>query len=117
MKERTDFLLVDCGRPRLAKKAIQVCVHRLDHEDVPEQRMKSQAISPATDPKQVARQIRADIKKRAEVGIGKALADLILEPNNPFDPTLGRRPRKLAILIGLVVLAALFCFGHFNLST
>jgi hypothetical protein len=79
--------------------------------------MKPQAISPPTDPKQVARQIRADIKKRAEVGLRKALLDLILEPQNPFDTTLRRRPRKLAILVGLLVLAALFCLVHFNLST
>jgi hypothetical protein len=78
--------------------------------------MKPMHPSPLTDPKHVARMLRADIKKRSEIGMGKALLNLLLEPQNPFDPARRRQPRKLVVVLGLGALAALFCFAYFNLS-
>ena len=67
--------------------------------------------------KEVATLFRAAIKKRAEVGVGKALLNLFLEPQNPFDLRLRRQPRKLAILIGLIVAVAIASVIYFNLET
>jgi hypothetical protein len=66
--------------------------------------------------KEVASLFRAAIEKRAEVGVGKALLNLFLEPQNPFDPRLRRQPRKLAILIGLIVAVAIASVIYFNLE-
>jgi hypothetical protein len=67
-----------------------------------------------TDARRVARLLRADINQRAEIGLTKALLGLVFEPENPFDRLRRRQPSKMAILVVLVLLAALFCLFYFN---
>ena len=85
------------------------------------ERSRIQAMNSAPGPdvrsrKEVASLFRAAIEKRAAVGVGKAVLNLFLEPQNPFDPRLRRQARKLAILIGLVVAVAIALSIYFNLE-
>ena len=51
---------------------------------------------------------------RRDLGLWKAFLDLVLDPQNPFEPTKRREPRRAfvlaAVLIGLPM-AALFYFN------
>ena len=52
---------------------------------------------------------------RTDLGLGKAVSALALEPANPFEPEAPRPPRKAFVLAVLCLLALLGVFVHFNL--
>jgi hypothetical protein len=52
---------------------------------------------------------------RPDLGLGKAVSALALEPANPFEPEAPRHPRKAFVLAVLCPLAFLGVFVHFNL--
>ena len=52
---------------------------------------------------------------RPDLGLGKAVSALALEPPNPFEPQAPRHPRKAFVLAVLFLLALLGVFVHFNL--
>ncbi len=79
--------------------------------------MDVRSLSQPTNRKEIACILRADISRRSDVGIGKAVLNLFLEPQNPFDARKRRQPRKLAILSALVLIAAFACFAYFNLAS
>jgi hypothetical protein len=78
--------------------------------------MDVRSLSQPTNRNEIARILRADISRRSDVGIVKAVLNLVLEPQNPFDSTKRRQPRKLAVLSALVLIAAFACFAYFNLA-
>jgi hypothetical protein len=55
------------------------------------------------------------LKGRPDLGLGKAISVIALEPPNPFEPQAPRRPRKAFVLVVLCLLALLGVFVHFNL--
>jgi hypothetical protein len=59
--------------------------------------------------------LRGYLKGRSDLGLGKAVSGMILEPVNPFEPEAARPPRKAFVLAVLCLLALLGVFVHFNL--
>ena len=55
------------------------------------------------------------LRDRPELGLGKAVLAIALEPPNPFEPQAPRRPSKAFVLVVLCLLALLGVFAHFNL--
>ena len=51
---------------------------------------------------------------RRDLGLWKAFLDLVLDPQNPFEPTKRREPRRAFVLAAVLIslpLAALFYFS------
>jgi hypothetical protein len=55
------------------------------------------------------------LKGRPDLGLGKAVSAIALEPANPFEPEAPRHPRKAFVLAVFCLLALLGVFVHFNL--
>ena len=55
------------------------------------------------------------VKSPPDLGLGKAILAMVLEPVNPFEPEAPRRPKKAFVLAVLCLLALLGVFVHFNL--
>jgi hypothetical protein len=55
------------------------------------------------------------LKRRPELGLGKAILLVVLEPPNPFEKEGRRRPRKGFLLAVLWLLALVGVFVYFNL--
>jgi len=64
--------------------------------------------------KDVLTTLRDNLRSRSDVGLGKAVADRLLEPPNPFEPGLVRRPQKWFVLLCIISVAALGSFVYFN---
>ncbi len=54
-------------------------------------------------------------KARRDLGLWKAFLDLVLDPQNPFEPTKRREPRKAFVLAAVLVGLPLAAFVYFNL--
>lgn len=54
-------------------------------------------------------------KARPDLGLWKAFLDLVLDPQNPFEPTKRREPRKAFVLAAVLVGLPLAAFAYFNL--
>lgn len=61
------------------------------------------AIIASPDAKQISEAARKRFDKACDAGIGKRLADAILEPANPFDAKTPRRMRQEAIVLGSLI--------------
>jgi hypothetical protein len=55
------------------------------------------------------------LKRRPELGLGKVILLVVLEPPNPFEQEARRRPRKGFVLAVLWLLALAGVFVYFNL--
>jgi hypothetical protein len=55
------------------------------------------------------------LKSRPDLGLGKPILAMVLEPVNHFEPEASRRPRKAFVLAVLCLLALLGVFARFNL--
>jgi hypothetical protein len=64
--------------------------------------------------KEVLTTLRHNLRSRSDVGLGKAVADRLLEPPNPFEPGLVRRPQKWFVVLCIISVAALGAFVYFN---
>ena len=53
-------------------------------------------------------------KARRDLGLWKAFLDLVLEPQNPFEPTKRREPRKAFVLAAFLIGLPLAAFVYFN---
>ena len=58
--------------------------------------------------------LRQNLRSRPDLGLGKAVADRVLEPPNPFEPGLVRKPQRWFVLLCIISLAALGAFVYFN---
>ncbi|HEV3275585.1 MAG TPA: hypothetical protein VG860_02110 [Terriglobia bacterium] len=54
------------------------------------------------------------VKARRDLGLWKAFLDLVLEPQNPFEPTKRREPRKAFVLAAVLIGLPLAAFVYFN---
>ena len=59
--------------------------------------------------------LRRYLNDRPDLGLGKAVSDMVLEPVNPFEPEAARSPRKAFVLAVFCLLALLGVFVYFNL--
>jgi len=59
--------------------------------------------------------LKDHLRGRPELGLSKAVAHVVLEPPNPFEPEARRRPRKEFVLGALWLLALAGVFVYFNL--
>ena len=57
------------------------------------------------------------LRGRPELGMGKAILHVVLEPPNPFEPETRRRPRKEFVLAALWLVALAGVFMYFNLCS
>jgi len=64
---------------------------------------------------EVRSSLREYLEGRTDLGLGKAVSALALEPANPFEPEAPRPPGKAFVLALLCLLALLGVFVHFNL--
>ncbi len=56
-----------------------------------------------------------NLNSRPELGLRKAIADLMLQPRNPFDPKAPRQPKKDFVLLVLFGALSISAFVYFNL--
>ena len=65
-----------------------------------------------------AHKARAEIieyfKSRSDLGLWKAFLNLVLEPPNPFDPKVRRKPQQGFVLAVVAVGLPLAAFVYFN---
>lgn len=59
--------------------------------------------------------IEENLRARADLGLGKAIANLVLDSRNPFEPRARRKPKKGFLLGALLLTAAVVFFIYFNL--
>ena len=64
--------------------------------------------------KEVLTNLRHNLRSRSDLGLGRAMADRLLEPQNPFEPGLVRRPQRWFVLLSIISVAALGTFVYFN---
>ena len=54
------------------------------------------------------------LRRRPEIGLGKAIANLFLEPRNPFHPRARRKFKKDFLFAAGLLVAAVGSFVYFN---
>jgi hypothetical protein len=55
------------------------------------------------------------LQVRRDIGLRKAIANLILEPANPFDTRARRQPKTVALIATAALVSLAGCFAYFNL--
>jgi hypothetical protein len=65
--------------------------------------------------KEVCLMLRDALRKRSDLGLGRAIVHHLLEPPNHFDPNSVRRPQRWFVLSCIVWLAAVGAVVYFNL--
>ena len=64
---------------------------------------------------EVRSMLRSYLEDRPDLGLGKAVSGMVLEPVNPFEPDAARPLRKAFVLAVFCMLALLGVFVYFNL--
>jgi hypothetical protein len=54
------------------------------------------------------------LQRRPDLGLRKAVADEVLDPANPFEPQVRRRPRRWFILFCILAALITGCLMYFN---
>ncbi len=65
-------------------------------------------------PKEVWVMLDSYLKARCDLGFWKSILDLILEPQNPFEPQMRRTPKRGFVLVILLLGLPLGAFAYFN---
>jgi len=65
-------------------------------------------------PKEVRVMLVGCFKARRDLGVWKSIVDMILEPQNPFEPAMRRNPRKGFVLAIVLLGLPLGAFVYFN---
>lgn len=65
-------------------------------------------------PEQARAWAEEHLRSRPELGFGKAIANVILEPRNPFNPRARRWPKKDFMILASLLAAAVVLFVYFN---
>ena len=53
-------------------------------------------------------------RKRPDIGVGKALLDVVLEPASRFESKNARSPKRWFVLWSLMAIVMFACFAYFN---
>jgi hypothetical protein len=54
------------------------------------------------------------LRTRPDLGARKAVLDVALEPQNPFEPSAARTPRRWFVLLALIAMLLLASFAYFG---
>jgi hypothetical protein len=65
-------------------------------------------------PREMQAWIEESLARRPDIGLRRALMNIVLEPQNPFDSQARRKPRVAFALGALLFAAAVICFCYFN---
>jgi hypothetical protein len=71
-------------------------------------------MSKRVSPEEVRGWAEEHLRSRPELGLCKAIANVILEPRNPFNQQLRRKPKKDFMILTSLLAAALTAFVIFN---
>jgi len=66
-------------------------------------------------PREVSAMLVSCLQLRPDIGLRKAVANVFLEPANPFDPRARRQPKTIALIATAALVAVGGCFAYFNL--
>jgi hypothetical protein len=72
-------------------------------------------MSKRVSPEEAQAWVEEYLKQQADIGFGKAIANMILEPPNPFDPEARRRPKTGFVLAASLLAFAAGWFVYFNI--
>lgn len=70
----------------------------------------------AISPGEVRKWIEQAMAQQPDIGLKKAVADILLQAHSPFDPQARRKPRVGFVLGAIFFAAAVICFYCFNLT-
>ena len=66
--------------------------------------------------RRISEAIRRRFAQSPDAGVLKRLANVVLEPPNPFNPNARRRPRQGAVILAALIFAALGLAFYFNIT-
>jgi hypothetical protein len=62
----------------------------------------------------ISEAIRRRFAQSPDAGVLKRLANVVLEPPNPFNPNTGRQPKQGAVILAALIFAVLGLAFYFN---
>lgn len=69
----------------------------------------------AISPGEMKKWIEQALAQQPDIGLRKAVVDIVLQARSPFDPQPRRKPRAGFVLGAILFGAAAICFCYFNL--
>jgi hypothetical protein len=73
-------------------------------------------MAPVFSPREVRKWVEQALAERPDMGLKKAIANVILEAPSPFDQQARRKARTGFVLGAILLAAAAICFCYFNLA-
>jgi hypothetical protein len=58
--------------------------------------------------------IEESLGQRTDIGLKKAIVNMLFEPPSPFDPRARRKPKAGFVLSAILLVAVVICFCYFN---
>jgi hypothetical protein len=65
--------------------------------------------------KEVHAMLEQELRNRSDLGLWKAVRNLIMDPKNPFEPELIRKPRRWFVFFLISGMTAIAAFSYFNM--
>ena len=59
--------------------------------------------------------LEQDLRNRSDLGLWKAVRNLVMDPKNPFEPESTRKPRRWFVISLISGMAAIVVFSYFNM--
>jgi hypothetical protein len=75
---------------------------------------EKQGIRKQVTPREVRSWLSETLRNRRDLGVTRAIAAGVLDPENPFEPGAVRRPQKWFVLATAICLLTAGCFVYFN---
>ncbi len=60
--------------------------------------------------------IKESLGQRSDIGLRKAIDNMLFEPPSPFDPRARRKPKTGFVLGAILFATAVVCFYYFNFA-
>jgi hypothetical protein len=60
--------------------------------------------------------IKESLRHRSDIGLKKAIVNMLFEPPSPFDPRARRKPKAGFVIGALLSATAVGCFWYFNFA-
>lgn len=60
--------------------------------------------------------IEESLGQRSDIGLGKAIVNMLFEAPNPFDPRARRKPKAGFVVGAILATVAAGCFCYFNFA-
>jgi hypothetical protein len=67
-------------------------------------------------PREMQAWVEESLDRQPGIGLGKAMVNIVLEAQNPFDSRARRKPRAGFVLGAVLFGAAIICFCYFNFA-